>query len=59
MIVYRGFGTIENPHTWIATLSFMHNPILDGEEFNPDSIINPKPLFNLDNCRIEIFDFSK
>jgi len=31
MLTYKGFGTIENPFTYIMTLSIIHSPILDGK----------------------------
>lgn len=38
---YRGFGTIENPHTWITTLGLIRNESIDGQ-INDDLIVNPE-----------------
>ena len=41
---YRGFGTIENPWKYIASISMQHDPVYDGELTDPEDIINPPKL---------------
>ncbi len=39
--IYRGFGTIENPWTYLATISVENHPVYDGDMISPEEVINP------------------
>lgn len=38
---YRGFGTIENPWKYLATISMENDPMFDGEMPIPENVVNP------------------
>jgi hypothetical protein len=59
MLTYKGFGTIENPFTYLMTMSMMHFPPLDGEMPTDERrLIPPKPFFTAENTRFVILDMS-
>ena len=59
ILTYRGFGTIENPFTYILTLSIQHCESFDGRKSTPDERVNPPvSKFTPDNCRMVILDFN-
>ena len=39
-LYYKGFGTIENPWTYVASISMENDPMFDGEMPNPEEVIN-------------------
>ena len=60
MLTYRGFGTIENPFTYIVSITINHFPLFDGEmPTDEQRLIPPKPFFTLENRRFMLLDFSK
>lgn len=59
LLTYRGFGTIENPFTYICSISMMHSPLFDGEMLTDEQrLIPPKPFFTAENTRFVIIDLS-
>lgn len=59
MLTYRGFGTIENPFTYIIRMIMMHFPPFDGEmPTDEQRLIPPKPFFTKENTRFVILDLS-
>lgn len=59
MLTYRGFGTIENPFTYIGSLSINHFSHFDGDmPTDEQRLIPPKPFFTPENTRFLIVDFS-
>ena len=59
MLTYRGFGTIENPFTYIASISIMHFPPFDGEMLTDEQrLIPPKSFFTAENTRFIMLDLS-
>jgi len=59
MLTYRGFGTIENPFTYIVSISIKHFPPFDGEmPTDEQRLIPPKPFFTAENTRFVILDLS-
>lgn len=59
-VIYRGFGTIENPIKELFTISMQYNAALD-EEFSIEKIMHPdEPWWaNKDNLSLVILDFSE
>ena len=57
---YRGFGTIENPSKYIASLSMEHDPMFDGKRNSPEDYIKSfdktKEHINTSSHMIEIWD---
>lgn len=59
MLTYKGFGTIENPCTYLLTMSIMHFPPFDGEmPTDEQRLIPPKPFFTAENTRFVMLDLS-
>lgn len=56
-MVYRGFGTIEAPCLSLRTISMQLDPIYDGNQTSPESVINPPKQENYEpSCRIVLWD---
>jgi hypothetical protein len=54
---YRGFGTIENPFRYIATVSLMRNDVFDGPRPTDDEILSP-PKEEFADFRFVILDLN-
>ncbi len=58
VLTYRGFGTIENPFNYIATISIVHLPSFDGDmPTDEQRTIPQKPFFNAKNTSFVMLDF--
>jgi hypothetical protein len=59
MLTYKGFGTIENPFTYLVRMSVMHFPQFHGEmPTDEQRLIPPKPFFATESTRFVMFDLS-
>lgn len=59
-LTYRGFGTIDSPFNYIATITIENYSLLDGKMLaDEERLIAPKPLFADEDKSIVILDFSK
>jgi hypothetical protein len=57
ILTYRGFGTIENPFTYIITLSISHLPFFDGEmPTDEQRLVPPKSFFTSENISFTVLD---
>lgn len=59
ILTYRGFGTIDSPFTYIATISFVHNPLFGEMPTDEQRLIPSQPFFTEENTKFVMLDFSK
>lgn len=59
VLTYKGFGTIENPHTYVLTMTIVHHPLFGGEmPADWERCIKPKPLLDRLDAKMVMIDFS-